>query len=217
LRVTKSTLCSGLRLNLGCGTRTPDQWTNVDYSLGARLGKIPPLRPLLRSVGIFHIEWSASIFIHDLRRPLPWPDGSVTAIYSSHTLEHLTKDAGQRLLCECRRVLSPGGVIRIAVPNLPAMLEEYHKGVYPAVDLFERLGVTCERQGDGRLRRWLAPLIRFPHRCMYDAESLLAALSNAGFDARLHAPLLSRVPDIADVECEERVRGGVIAEARVPD
>ena len=101
-RVTKSTLCSGLRLNLGCGTRTPDQWMNVDYALGARLGKIAPLRPLLRSVGIFHIEWSASIFIHDLRRPLPWPDGSVAAIYSSHTLEHLTKEAGQRLVISKR-------------------------------------------------------------------------------------------------------------------
>jgi len=215
--VTQSTPRSGLRLNLGCGTRTPDQWVNVDYALGARLGTIAPLRPLLRSIGLFHIEWSASIVIHDLRRPLPWSDASVAAVYSSHTLEHLTKEAGQRLLCECRRVLAPGGVIRIAVPNLPAMLEEYHKGVYPAVDLLERLGVTCERPGDGRLRRWLAPLARFPHRCMYDAESLLAGLSEAGFEARVHAPLLSRLPDIADVECEERVRGGVIAEACVPD
>jgi SAM-dependent methyltransferase len=215
--VTQPTRRSDLRLNLGCGTHTPDPWVNVDYALGARLGKIAPLRPLLRSIGIFNIEWSASIVIHDLRRPLSWPDASVAAVYSSHTLEHLTKEAGQRLLCECRRVLAPGGVIRIAVPNLPAMLEEYHKGVYPAVDLLEHLGVTCECRGDGRLRRWLAPLVRFPHRCMYDAESLLAALSEAGFEARIHAPLLSRLPDIADVECEERVRGGVIAEACVPD
>lgn len=132
-------------------------------------------------------------------------------------LEHLTKEAGQRLLCECHRVLSPGGVIRVSVPNLPAMLEEYHKGAYPAVDLFDRLGVTSDRPGDERLRRWLAPRIRFSHRCMYDTESLLAALSKADFDARIHAALLSRLPDIADVESEERVRGGVIAEACVPD
>lgn len=215
--MTDSTPRSGLRLNLGCGTETPDAWVNVDYALGARLGKIAPLRPLLRAIGIFHIEWSASIVIHDLRRPLPWPDDSVTAVYSSHTLEHFTKEAGQRLLRECRRVLAPGGVIRIAVPNLPAILEGYNKGVYPAVDLLERLGVTYERDSDGPLRRWLAPLVRFPHRCMYDAESLLAALFEAGFDARIHAPLLSHLPDIADVECEERVRGGVIAEACVPD
>ena len=67
--VTDSTPRSDLRLNLGCGTETPDAWVNVDYALGARLGKIAPLRPLLRAISIFHIEWSPSIVIHDLRRP----------------------------------------------------------------------------------------------------------------------------------------------------
>ena len=99
--MTDSTSRSDLRLNLGCGTQTPDSWVNVDYALGARLGKIPPLRPLLRSIGMFHIDWSTSIVIHDLRRPLPWPDAAVAAVYSSHTLEHLTKQAGQRLLRDC--------------------------------------------------------------------------------------------------------------------
>ena len=42
---------SGLKLHLGCGTRTPAGWQNVDAALGARLAKIRPLRPLLRATG----------------------------------------------------------------------------------------------------------------------------------------------------------------------
>jgi hypothetical protein len=50
---------------------------------------------------------------------------------------------------------------------------------------------------------------------MYDAEGLLAALREAGFDARPHAPFVSRIPDIRDVEDTARTDASVIAEAVV--
>ena len=28
-----------IKLNLGCGDRTPEEWVNVDYALGARIFK----------------------------------------------------------------------------------------------------------------------------------------------------------------------------------
>jgi predicted SAM-dependent methyltransferase len=34
----------------------------------------------------------------------------------------------QQLLAECRRVTKPGGVVRIAVPDLHAMVVDYLKG-----------------------------------------------------------------------------------------
>ena len=144
----------------------------------------------------------------------PWPDASAEAIYSSHTLEHLSRDDGARLLRECSRVLAPGGVIRIVVPDLGVILSDYEKGDFPAVDLLERLGVFSEMPGDGRLRRLLAPYVRFPHRCMYDAHSLNEALRGAGLDARLHPPQISRIADVDAVESEERTRGSLIAEAQ---
>ncbi len=44
-------------------------------------------------------------------------DNSVSLIYCSHTLEHLEVDAGYRFLSECFRVLTPGGILRVALPN----------------------------------------------------------------------------------------------------
>jgi SAM-dependent methyltransferase len=209
-----SAATEALRLHLGCGPCTPAGWVNVDYALGARLARIAPLRPLLRAFGLFHIDWSRSIVLHDLRKPLPWADASASAIYSSHTLEHLSRDDGARLLCECSRVLAPGGVIRIVVPDLRVILSDYEKGSFPAVDLLERLGVSSEMPGDGRLRRLLAPHVRFPHRCMYDAHSLIEALRGAGLDARLQPPQISRIADVDAVESEERTRDSLIVEAQ---
>ncbi len=203
-----------LRLHLGCGACTPAGWVNVDYALGARLARVAPLRPLLRALGLFHIDWSHSIVLCDLRKPLPWPDASASAIYSSHTLEHLSKHDGARFLRECSRVLAPGGVIRIAVPDLRVILSDYEKGGFPAVDLLERLGVSSEMPGDGRLRRLLAPHVRFPHRCMYDASSLIEAMRDAGLDARLQPAQISRIADLDAVESEARTRGSLIAEAQ---
>jgi SAM-dependent methyltransferase len=185
---------------------------NVDASFGAKLAKLSLLRPLLRTLGVFRLDWSPDILIHDLRRPFPWPSASARAIYSSHTLEHLTSAQGERFLLECARVLAPGGVLRIVVPDLASVLSDYEKGVFPATELVDRLGVGFEHPRDGWLKAQLAPFFRHPHRCMYDAESLLDALGAAGLDARVHAPFLSRIGDLRDLELPERAEGSLIVE-----
>jgi predicted SAM-dependent methyltransferase len=45
----------------------------------------------------------------DLRKGIPFPNGSISKIYSSHFFEHLTFKEGQKFLSECLRVLVPGG------------------------------------------------------------------------------------------------------------
>lgn len=200
------------RLHLGCGDLAAPGWLNVDYFIGARLARVPGLARLLRALGIFHLSWSPRIRIHDLRRPFPWPVAWADAVYSSHTLEHLGRVEGLHFLRECHRVLRPEGVLRVVVPDLRAIVRAYEKGEIAAIDLLERLCVFAERPGDGRLKRLLAPHVRFPHRCMYDAEALLARLEEVGFAARLEAPFVSRIPGIEEVEREDRVEGALIAE-----
>lgn len=202
-----------LKLHLGCGHLAPAGWVNVDASLGARLSRWAPLRWLVRALGLFRQRWDPDIVIHDLRRPFPWPDGSAAVIYSSHTLEHLSKEEGRRFLRECARVLAPDGVLRIVVPDLAAVLADYEKGEIAAVDVVDRLGVSYHHPADGWLKRRLAPLVRVPHRCMYDSDALVEALREVGLDARPHAPFLSRIRDLRDVEEPERTEGAVIVEA----
>jgi len=99
-----------MKLNLGCGTQTPDGWTNVDYAFGARLAGIPILGGIVRQLGLFNSDWNPEIVLHDLRRPFPWGDETANAIYSSHTLAHLTRELGIQFIKECHRVLKQGGL-----------------------------------------------------------------------------------------------------------
>jgi SAM-dependent methyltransferase len=54
----------------------------------------------------------------DLSQPLPWADGTIDFIFAEHVIEHLTTPQGVQMLAECYRVLKPGGVVRIAFPDV---------------------------------------------------------------------------------------------------
>jgi predicted SAM-dependent methyltransferase len=89
-------------LNIGCGLTFHPEWINID---------VVPSAP--------EVQYC------DITKKLPYPDNYFDACYSSHVLEHLTKEDAHRLLAECRRILKPQGIIRIVVPNLEAMVREY--------------------------------------------------------------------------------------------
>ncbi len=89
-------------LNLGCGAHFHPDWTNAD---------IVPADP--------------RVLQHDLRKPLPFAEASFTAVYHSHVLEHLPPREGEALISECRRVLKPGGVLRVVVPDLEEIARLY--------------------------------------------------------------------------------------------
>jgi SAM-dependent methyltransferase len=89
-------------VNLGCGDAWHPEWLNFD------------VRPS-----------SAKVHPLDLRRSLPLRDRSVDAVYHSHVLEHLPQRDGLRLITECHRVLKPGGVLRVAVPDLEVIARNY--------------------------------------------------------------------------------------------
>lgn len=54
---------------------------------------------------------------HDLRQPLPLPDGVVSRILSEDFIEHIPVEAIEALLMECHRLLKPGGFARIGAPD----------------------------------------------------------------------------------------------------
>lgn len=98
-------------LNVGCGSRLHPAWVNLD------------LTPLLPGVHRF-----------DVRAPLPLGDGTCAVAYSSHLLEHLDRDAGRSLVAELFRVLVPGGILRLAVPDLEAVARLYLAYLERALD-----------------------------------------------------------------------------------
>lgn len=89
-------------VNLGCGDRFNDSWENYD----------------------FYSEKKEVKFI-DLRKSLPFKNESIDCIYNSHVLEHFEKYKAKYFLQEIYRVLKPGGIIRVVVPDLEKICREY--------------------------------------------------------------------------------------------
>jgi predicted SAM-dependent methyltransferase len=91
-------------LNLGCGTHYHEgaEWTNLDFvSSGPR------------------------VIAHNLLQGVPFQSETFDLVYHSHVLEHFSKQDGEKLIEECFRVLKPGGVIRIAIPDLEQIVKNY--------------------------------------------------------------------------------------------
>ncbi len=119
-------------LNLGCGTKassSPDV-VNVDWSIYLRLKRNRLLRavvPLLAKgerLDRFN-SLSGNIMVHNLAKGLPFASNSVDVVYHSHFLEHLDAGPARAFLSEARRVLRPGGIQRIVVPDLEKACRNY--------------------------------------------------------------------------------------------
>ena len=202
-----------MKLNLGCGPQTPDGWINVDYAFGAKLAKVPLFDFINKRLGFFSLDWNKDVFIHDLRKLFPWGDETIDIVYSSHTLEHFTRNEGLHVLNECHRVLKRDGIIRIVLPDLLYIVSEYRNGNIRADSFVEKLGVLC-CNGPNPIKNRLAPLIHIPHKCMYDTPTLISILGEIGFNAVSRRNFDSDIPDIENIELKSRTGDAVIVEGR---
>jgi predicted SAM-dependent methyltransferase len=146
-----------LKIQLGCGARIKPGWINID----------------LRS--------SADIRL-DLSRKLPFASSSTCLIYSEHFLEHIEYPGpAMSLLRECHRMLTPGGIFSVGVPDTEWPLLEY-------------AGVRHDGYFDQAKKSWhpdwcetALEHINFhfrqgrEHRFAYDFSTLKKALERAGF------------------------------------
>lgn len=109
-----------LFLNLGCGYPRieGEEWINLD-NLRSQLAEGTPERDGLDS--------EPNYIDHDLLGgPLPFERDSFDGVLASHVFEHVDAQSGLRIMEDCRRILKPGGVLLVSVPNA-----SYFRRVYP--------------------------------------------------------------------------------------
>ena len=212
-------------LNIACGTRMHRGWNNMDFSPYALLARHRSLARLLRSVGMLSAQRlerlaqiDPDIIRWDLRRGIPFDDGTFDVVYHSHFLEHIDRHQAPGLLRECGRVLKPGGVLRVVVPDLEMLVGCYTQSLRAQTaneaasetrheeaiaGLFDQM-VRRESSGTVEQSGWRQSLERRVrggadatgelHRWMYDRYSLAALLRRAGFrESQAHGPASSRV------------------------
>ena len=188
------------RLHLGAFDQVVDGWINTDVSPHLIVARIPGAGAVLHALGRLSDDRYAAyrdgrfrrLRYLDLTRRFPFPDDSLSAIYSSHTFEHLRVDEAERALAECHRTLRPGGILRIAVPHLdnivahydPTRPDEFLDGVF-----------------QGRSRRDNAHARHWWH---YNATSLGVRMHAAGFREVVECDFRQgRLPDLATLEYRE--------------
>jgi predicted SAM-dependent methyltransferase len=181
----------GLRLDLGSGPFHTEGWVSVDKSTGPWLSRHPLAKSLLGVTRVLSdsqrsTTWPAEVKRIDVTRRFPWAPGSVSAIYSSHFVEHLARQQCRQLLEHCHSALREGGVLRIAVPDLEAGVRHYQEatdaGEQTAADTFSDwfLGGDID-SGGPPARRLAMRLMHRHHQWMYDERSLGALLGSCGF------------------------------------
>jgi predicted SAM-dependent methyltransferase len=204
-----------LRLNLGCGHVTPEGWINVDGSNRAWLASRWPAvdRLLTASRLIPPSEFTGAAVYANLTRDFPWPEGSASAVYMGEVLEHFRPTDGEALLRRCYKVLGPGGILRLRVPDNARFWRNY-------LDEYTAIRSRPRREWNTHHSRWVEwffrdicvePPGRFSaesfghyHKWMYDDVSLINLFETVGFREVERMPFhQSRIPEIKPVEARD--------------
>jgi methyltransferase family protein len=93
------------RLNWGCGSHVQPGWINTDVKAAPEVD-----------------------LVADIRKGLPLDDDSIEYAVSVHALPELSYDEVVPALQELKRVLKPGGVLRLVLPDLQKAIDAYIEG-----------------------------------------------------------------------------------------
>lgn len=185
-----------VRLNIGSGIHV-----DRDYGDTASLyvdRDAPPKGIYLRDFPQIIVVGEGLKYLVCEAPPLPFEDGAIGQVFTEHLVEHLTPRTALVLCSEFRRVLRPGGVLRMSTPDL-ALFAKLYQRARTGEDDGERArmlqeiakvdpGVQDYVISDSR--RW-APSAAFllnhifrlwGHEWIYDADELTTLLTCAGFD-----------------------------------
>jgi predicted SAM-dependent methyltransferase len=186
-------------LDVGCGPNTHEGFINLEY------------------------RWHPGIDLcWDVTRGIPLPDHSLRGIFSEHCLEHFPLPTVYSLLHEFKRLLAPGGTVRIIVPDAELYFDIYDRkrrgdggavfpyeehdsfqGIYSPLLSVNRIYYTDRHSPAG-------------HRCMFDHALTSALLTAAGFrDVRRESFRKGRDPGLL-IDTESRAVESLYVEASAP-
>jgi len=83
--------------------------------------------------------------------PLPYDDNSVDAIRASHVLEHFSHRDIRNVMAEWVRVLKPGGVLKVAVPDFDWCIQKYTAGERQPFEMYIMGGHVDEDDRHGSI------------------------------------------------------------------
>jgi predicted SAM-dependent methyltransferase len=133
--------------------------------------------------GLYRVDGQSYFTQLDISQPLPFQDGAVDWVYAEHLIEHVPLPVAVDWLTEVRRVLAPGGLLRITTPDLRLYAESYAND-----DAFfnkHRRRLRMMRVGppmpDRKAFMFNQIFYLYGHKWIYDEAELRYVLAQAGF------------------------------------
>jgi predicted SAM-dependent methyltransferase len=164
------------RLNIGCADVQPEDWCNLDR------------------------DDFGQEYVCDLLEGLPFEDNYFDYIVSNHQIQMTRFHDLPEALAELRRVLKPGAVLRVLVPDFEKALAAYDRVDYDYFPIDNSLAQTRS----GKLLRYI-----FWHgdaRSAFTLASLQEILTRARFVNCQGVPYghtVSRIPEITELDSRE--------------
>lgn len=162
------------RMNWGCGRHPAPGWINSDRK---------------RAPGI---DISC-----DIRDGLPLADASLDYVVSIHALPEVPYPDLVPTLAELRRVLRPGGVLRLGLPNLMNAVDAYRRGD-------RSYFLIPDEDAHSAGAKLIAQLVWYGYsRTMFVPEFAIELLERAGFSEAREMSLghtCSAYPEIASLD-----------------
>lgn len=176
------------RINIGCGKTPTEGWINFDNSPSIMLANSPfiyffaKIFRFLNKEQIENINWNKKnkILFADAKKKIPLHNDSAECIYTSHMMEHLSKEESVSFLNEAFRVLEPGGILRIAVPDLKLAVNFYVQ-TQDADTFMEKILLAPPPINTIKEKISLFFTGYRQHQWMYDEKSLSKLIKKVGF------------------------------------
>jgi len=164
------------KINLGSGHWKLEDWVNVDIDLESQ----PDV-------------------CANLAGGLPFASGAARLMHTEDFIDQLTLENAEAFLCECHRILSPGGVLRVLTPDMRRLAQLYLDDPEQLKTLWKRfVGVPLLLDTAGEVFNLG---MRFAgHTFLYDEESFKALAARCGFDARRVEYRQSEVPELRGLD-----------------
>jgi SAM-dependent methyltransferase len=157
-------------LQVGCGDRHIKDFLNTD-----------------------HFGVKKLVFNVDIRYPLPFDDARWKGIFAHHVVEHISLEKARMFFREARRCLSPGGTLRVVVPDVEKFIRLYslpageRVKALEAIIPLEHLVSVDPRTAMGFVN-WATYSSAFnEHRFSWDFETMSGELRNCEFSAVLRS------------------------------
>jgi predicted SAM-dependent methyltransferase len=188
----------------GCGWSAPSGWRNFDGSPTLRFERLPLIGWLYSKNDS---RFPQNVEYGNIVKGLPVSPESCNGVYCSHVLEHLALEEFRAALNNTHKVLRPGGIFRLVLPDLAYLAKQYiDNAAHDAAEVFMReSGLGHERRTRNLKGVIVSRFGNSQHLWMWDYKSIAPELQRTGFVAVRRACIGdSSDPTFQEVEDKER-------------